>query len=62
VDHAIDVGSYPSLIAKVELLERMIVPCADRGDERGVLVAVDSRASCREGCGGLRGYGPLLLG
>jgi hypothetical protein len=52
VDHAVDVGSDPSLIAKVELLERMIVPCANRRDERVVLVAIGSRASCREGCGG----------
>jgi hypothetical protein len=62
MDHAVDVGSYPSLVAKVELLERVIVPCANRSDERVVFTAVGSRASCREECGGLRGYGPLLLG
>jgi hypothetical protein len=44
VDHAVDIGAYPPLIAKVELLERMIVPCADAGDERIVLIAVDPRA------------------
>jgi hypothetical protein len=52
VDHAVDVGPYPPLVAKVELLERMIVPSADPGDERVFLVAVGSRASCCEGCGG----------
>jgi hypothetical protein len=52
VDHAVDVGSYPPLIAEVELLEGAVVSCARRSDERVVLVAVGSRASCREGCGG----------
>jgi hypothetical protein len=52
VHHAVDVGSYPPLVAKVELLEGVVIACAHGGDETVVLVAVGSRASCREGCSG----------
>jgi hypothetical protein len=52
VDHAVDVGRYPALVAKVELLERPVVAGTDAGDERVVIVAIGSRARDRKGCGG----------
>jgi hypothetical protein len=52
VDHAVDVGGDPALVAQVELLEGAIVPGADARDERIVVVAIGSRAWDRKRCCG----------
>jgi hypothetical protein len=52
VDHPVDIGGDPALVAQVQLLEGAIVPGADARDERVVVVAVGSRAWNRNGCGG----------
>jgi hypothetical protein len=52
VDHAVHVGGDPALVAQVELLERAVIPGADAGDERVVVIAIGSRARDRKGCGG----------
>src|SRR5919198_22380 len=44
VDHPVDIGGDPALVAQVELLEGAIVPGTDARDERVVVVAVGSRA------------------
>jgi hypothetical protein len=52
VDHAVDVGGDPALVAQVEMLERAVVACTDAGDEVIVVVALRSGARNRKGCGG----------
>jgi hypothetical protein len=50
VDHAADVGPDPPLIAVVELLEGMVVACADGGHQR--LVGDFGGTAWRSGCNG----------
>jgi hypothetical protein len=52
VDHPVDVGSDPPLVAEVERLEGAVVTGADGRNERSVLVAIGSPARCRERCSG----------
>jgi hypothetical protein len=52
VHHAVDVGGDPALVAQVELLERAIVPGANAGDERVVVIPIRSGARNRNGCSG----------
>jgi hypothetical protein len=52
VDHAVDVGGDPPLVAQVELFECAVVPSARGSNERIVLAAIGSRAWNRKRCGG----------
>jgi hypothetical protein len=52
VDHAVDVGPDPPLVAVVELLEGDVVPVADGRDQCLVLGVGRNPRGRRDGCGG----------